>query len=117
MRARCIASALWIPAGCMVLRPSRALNRGMTTALVRRTAPRRFRLIRQADPSGVSGTGPVVEGVEWSDGTVALHWCGSVPATSVWHDGIAAVIAVHGHDGATVVDWIDQSPRSGEAGA
>lgn len=31
-------------------------------------------MIRGGDESGVSGTGKVLEGVEFSDGTVAVRW-------------------------------------------
>ncbi|TCO40953.1 hypothetical protein EV646_11644 [Kribbella antiqua] len=67
---------------------------------------RRFRLIRHHDVSGVSGTGPVAEGVQFTDGAVALRWYGDYPTTTVW-DGIESVIAIHGHGGATEVEWID----------
>lgn len=67
---------------------------------------RRFQLVRHVDVSGVSGTGAVAEGVEFTDGTVSLRWYGEWPTTSLWPD-IRAVEAVHGHNGATTVDWID----------
>ena len=68
--------------------------------------PRLFHLVRNADVSGVSGTGTVAEGVQWSDGAVAVRWRGRWPATSVWESGLDAVLAVHGHGGATVVRWL-----------
>lgn len=67
---------------------------------------RRFELVRDRDVSGVSGTGVVAEGVQYSDNTVALRWRGQHPATAVWPD-LDEVLAVHGHDGATVARWID----------
>ncbi|GAA1711892.1 hypothetical protein GCM10009745_70010 [Kribbella yunnanensis] len=67
---------------------------------------RRFRLIRHHDVSGVSGTGPVAEGVQFTDGAVALRWYGDYPTTTVW-DGIESVVAIHGHGGATEVEWLD----------
>ncbi|WP_329001164.1 hypothetical protein OHA18_42855 [Kribbella sp. NBC_00709] len=70
---------------------------------------RRFRLIRHQDVSGVSGTGPVAEGVQFTDGSVALRWYGDYPTTTVW-DGIDSVIAIHGHGGATEVEWLDPEP-------
>jgi hypothetical protein len=52
----------------------------------------------------------VAEGVEWSDGSVALHWRGKWPTTVVWESGgVDAVLAVHGHDGATNIVWDDES--------
>jgi hypothetical protein len=67
---------------------------------------RRFRLIRHHDVSGVSGTGPVAEGVQFTDAAVALRWYGDYPTTTVW-DSIESVIAIHGHHGATEVEWYD----------
>jgi hypothetical protein len=73
------------------------------------TGPRCFQLVRHVDVSGVSGTGVVAEGVEWSDGTVTLRWSGRYPTTTVWQDGIEAVIAVHGHDGASTIHWLGET--------
>lgn len=67
---------------------------------------RRFELHRDTDTSGVSGTGVVVEGVEFTDGTVAMRWLSEHTSTVVY-SGIADVQAVHGHNGATRVVWID----------
>lgn len=68
---------------------------------------RRFRLHRELDVSGVSGIGDVAEGVQFADGTVAVRWLGSYPSTAVWAS-IDAVIAVHGHNGTTRVEWLDE---------
>jgi hypothetical protein len=70
-------------------------------------APRLFELVRSEDPSGVSGTGVVALGVEWPDGTVALHWPGDNPSTAVW-GSVDAVLAIHGHAGLTVVRWLHE---------
>ena len=72
-----------------------------------RQSPRTFELVRYRDLSGVSGTGVVAEGCVFSDGSVALRWRGDNPATAVWPD-IDSVLAVHGHQGATEVRWIEQ---------
>ncbi|WP_432947224.1 hypothetical protein ACQPXM_10360 [Kribbella sp. CA-253562] len=69
--------------------------------------PRRFVLRRTVDVTGVSGTGDVAEGVEWSDGTVALRWRGKWATTVVWDYGLDILLAVHGHNGSTVVRWLD----------
>lgn len=70
-----------------------------------------FKLIRDVDHTGLSGTGTVAEGVEFSDGTVALRWLDidhdsenyqrGVRPTTVIHESIDAVIALHGHNGST----------------
>src|SRR5690349_13431533 len=65
-----------------------------------------FELVRHKDVSGVSGTGVVAEGVQFSDGACALRWvCGK------WHtDGnypsIEAVIELHGHGANTEVRYV-----------
>lgn len=69
---------------------------------------RRFQLVRAVDVSGVSGTGVVAEGVEFTDGSVVLRWTSAWPTSVVWHDrGIESVEAVHGHGGATRIAWLD----------
>lgn len=71
--------------------------------------PRRFDLFRHRDISGVSGTGPVAEGVQFSDGTVALRWPGADPSTAVW-PSVESVLKIHGHSGATEIRWLDDEP-------
>lgn len=70
---------------------------------------RRFVLQRNEDVTGVSGTGVVAEGVEFSeDGVVALRWLGGFPTSVVFHErGMESVEAVHGHSGATQIVWLD----------
>ena len=67
---------------------------------------RAFQLVRETDVTGVSGTGIVAEGVEFTDGTVALRWVGKNPTSVVFHDnGIESVEAIHGHDGLTRIEF------------
>lgn len=74
---------------------------------------RRFHLRRLADVSGVSGTGYVAEGVEFTDGLCVLRWLvvgtatQATPATG-FYASLADVEAIHGHAGATVIEWIDE---------
>lgn len=69
--------------------------------------PRRFELIRSEDVHGVSGTGMVAWGVQFPDGVVVVRWCVTeVRQTSVW-ERLDDVMAVHGHDGRTIVRWLD----------
>ena len=70
---------------------------------------RLFRLVRHTDVSGVRGTGTLAEGVEWSDGTVALRWRGPWPNTSTW-DCVDTVLAVHGTGGRTQIHWSTNTP-------
>lgn len=68
--------------------------------------PRRFEFHRDHDVSGVSGVGVVAEGVQFSDGTLAIRWLGEFPATAAWAS-LDHAIAVHGHGGKTRVVWLD----------
>ena len=77
----------------------------MTTVL-----PRRFALVRHIDYTGVSGIGVVAYGITFSDGHVALRWCSSHPATSIW-ESLEHMLAVHGHGEATSIQWIDSPVR------
>jgi hypothetical protein len=70
--------------------------------------PRPFVLMRDEDPTGVSGTGVVAEGVEFSDGRVVLRWCVGDHRSTVMWDSIESVRVIHGHDGHTSVAWLDE---------
>lgn len=72
-------------------------------------SPRRFLLYRRRDVTGISGTGVVAEGTQFSDGSIALRWLGDWPATAVW-PSLDGVIAVHGHVSASEVQWLDPIP-------
>lgn len=67
---------------------------------------RRFVLVRDVDASGVSGTGVVAEGIQWSSGKAAMNWRSEVPSSGVY-DSIEDVLTVHGHGGATRIEWLD----------
>jgi hypothetical protein len=71
---------------------------------------KRFTLNRITDVSGVSGTGHVAEGVQFSDGTCVIRWLGATPSTVVWPD-VDAALKVHGHGGATVLEWVGDGER------
>jgi hypothetical protein len=67
---------------------------------------RRFMLDRLVDESGVSGTGIVAEGIRFSNGKCVLTWV-VLTSSVVVYDSFEEMLAVHGHDGKTVVEWID----------
>lgn len=67
---------------------------------------RRFQLVRETDSTGVSGTGIVAEGVRFTSGKVAMNWRSEVPSTGIYDD-IDDVRLVHGHGGATHIEWLD----------
>lgn len=72
--------------------------------------PRRFQLHRLEDVSGVSGVGVVADGVLWPDGTATVRWRGPHASVVFWPGGIADVEAIHGHNGATQIRWLDPTP-------
>ena len=69
--------------------------------------PRRFALDRSHDVSGVSGLGIVAYGVQFPDGRVATRWRGEIAQTCAW-DCVEDLMAIHGHNGCTVLVWLDQ---------
>lgn len=79
-----------------------------------------FAVIRHEDVTGLSGTGVVAEGVEWHDGTVTMRWLDidhesenykrGVRPTTVNHENIQSVEALHGHNGRTEVVWLEAEP-------
>ncbi len=83
---------------------------------------RRFVLQRDVDATGVSGAGPVADGVVFDHATdvrfvdgfvldlppgwVRLTWRGEKSSTSLWKS-IDMMLGVHGHNGLTRVVWVD----------
>jgi len=88
---------------------------------------RRFRLVRDEDETGVSGTGVVAVGVEFPSGAVVFEWrndrnddlrtTSNGLSVKPGPDGIPDTEEVHGHGGRTRVEWIDPSRavREGDA--
>lgn len=67
---------------------------------------RDFILWRKTDVSGISGTGLVAEGVQFSDGTCVCRWTTDTATTTIY-SSISDVLSIHGHDGATQIIWVD----------
>ena len=77
---------------------------------------RRFLLERIADETGVSGTGWVAEGVQFTNGLCALTWRAAPGGLNVgdWSSGaiyphLGMVEQVHGHGGKTRIRMIDET--------
>lgn len=68
--------------------------------------PWRFWLNRKVDVSGVSGSGHVADGVLFADGSCVVRWRSEHPGT-ITYARLADLVAIHGHDGGTVVEWYD----------
>jgi hypothetical protein len=59
-----------------------------------------FHLLRDEDPSGVSGVGRVAVGVVFPSGKVVLEWLGSHNTFGIYDD-LSLVEHIHGHEGKT----------------
>jgi hypothetical protein len=75
-----------------------------------------FLMIRDEDETGISGTGVVAEGIEFSDGTCVIRWQthgDDHHSTVVW-SSIEDAKAIHGHGGRTRFVYLRLAPM--EAG-
>lgn len=72
------------------------------------TELRRFVIVRDKDPSGVTGTGTVADGVAWPDGWLAVQWHRSASTVPALFQSMAHLLAIHGHHGATHIRWVDR---------
>lgn len=72
------------------------------------TAPRarRFQLVRDEDETGISGTGVVAEGMEFSNGMCAMCWLTAMHSVAVYPN-IRQLEAIHGHNGRARITWIE----------
>ena len=74
---------------------------------------RRFQLRRTIDHSGVSGTGIIAEGIIFSSGAVVMSWVvppagmTRVPKGLAIYEDVPHLVAIHGHGGDTVVEYLD----------
>ena len=77
------------------------------------THTRTFVLYRDTDVTGISGTGPVADGVVYPDGVTVMRWRDvvgpnaerGVRPTIVVHESPESVEALHGHGGKTRIVW------------
>jgi hypothetical protein len=68
-----------------------------------------FHFYRKEDHSGVSGTGPVVEGVQFTNGWCAIRWMSSM-SSICFYQSIEEVQKIHGHGGKTEIVIHDFEP-------
>lgn len=109
--------AVTAPAGDAALAVARtAIVRAYACLLVqpRLTGqPRRGRLVRLVDVTGVSGAGVVADVWMWPastltpTATIVVQWRGEHSSTVLWRS-LDSLLAVHGHDGLTTIEWADQ---------
>lgn len=94
---------------------ARDLFDGLTLELTGRTVvhadqdlkPRRFVLRRRVDVNGISGEGDVADGALWPDQTASVRWRGEHPSAVFWDRGKTSVELIHGHEGSTTIEWLD----------
>jgi len=67
---------------------------------------KRFKLVRDKDVSGVSGTGVVAIGVVFPNHKAVVEWLTVTPSTTLF-SSIVDVESIHGHDGATHIEYLD----------
>lgn len=67
--------------------------------------PRLFQLVRHEDETGVSGTGVVAEGVQFTNGVCALTWLTEYTSTAIYNS-LAELEHIHGHQGKTEIRYI-----------
>ncbi len=61
---------------------------------------RLFTLVRDEDETGISGSGVVAEGVEFSNGMCAMSWLTAMHSVAVYPNA-KQLTAIHGHNGRT----------------
>lgn len=76
-----------------------------------KSSSRRFQLFRDQDASGVSGTGLVAEGIEFTSGMVAMTWLSQHRCVNVY-ENMKTVEELHGHDGMTRIVYVDKIKSS-----
>jgi hypothetical protein len=87
----------------------------MTSTLPRKVEMRRFRLKRIEDETGISGTGYIAEGVQFSDGQCVISWLTETSSIGIYRSNVE-LIHIHGHAGSgkTVIEWIDDKSGAGD---
>jgi hypothetical protein len=61
-----------------------------------------FKLLRNEDASGISGTGFVAEGIEFTSGECAMSWLTEHRSIAIYPN-MATLVNIHGHGGRTQV--------------
>ena len=69
---------------------------------------RQFVLYRHEDESGVSGTGIVAEGVQFSNGKCVMSWRHQISSVAMY-DSIHELEQIHGHSGKSEIIWVGQA--------
>jgi len=70
---------------------------------------KRFYLVRYEDESGVSGVGVIAEGILFSNWMCILNWLTEHRSQGIYRNP-DEMMAIHGHDGRTVLVFVDDVP-------
>ncbi len=76
--------------------------------IIPKTKALRFILNRVDDETGVSGTGHIADGVQFENMKCSLCWRVEYSSIAVY-DNIEILMKIHGHNGKTVLEWIDNA--------
>ena len=81
--------------------------------------PRRGRIVRKHDVTGISGVGVIAEFCVFSDQFTVIRWLGGPPQHQPKHEiydnpGIDPFLQISGHNGNTVVVWLDDETVTDE---
>jgi len=63
---------------------------------------RLFKLVRVQDETGISGTGVVAEGVQFTNGWCAMSWLTAMHSVAIYPN-VQQLESIHGHNGRTKV--------------
>lgn len=63
---------------------------------------KQFYILREEDPSGVSGTGIIAQGVIFPSGKVVMEWCTTHTSIGIY-ESIDKIQMVHAHKGTCIV--------------
>lgn len=79
--------------------------------------PRRFTILREADATGISGIGRVLDGVIFHTGQVVVCWrsaFGSITIFENWEAFDAVHLRAHAENRARVIFLDGEAPEGGE---
>lgn len=71
---------------------------------------KRFKMIRNADETGVSGEGHVLDGVEFDNGMVAICWRSKTPSVTTFRSFVEFKhVHIDAHpSNDTEIEWLDK---------
>lgn len=85
----------------------------MNDQTLHEASPRVFSMVRQADETGISGVGRVLDGIVFPDGQTVIRWCvEGKPASTEIYDSFDAFMEIHvvSHPGnLTEIVWLAEN--------